>query len=354
MAVNISTSTEALDNNERSTPITTQSPGEINVFFAIFLPFISVMIIISNAAVIVAFNKVPFLALKPRDLLILNLTVSDFVTGWVLLILITPYFIIGYWPYGEVGCMFAVCLTVFILSVSLSTLCAISVDRVKLVATEYTRYVQWQSLNRIKTIIVICWTMSFIPVILELSLWKLAKLISIEASLLNFKNTCMSPGRFIIPFSLFIFLAFSLIPFVVIGTSSAIFVFFFRKQLKKRQRISTSEVTTRIARQIPRLEPNVIPIESFRMKDRYMKPAITLAVLVFGMGVCMTPYCVYIIVGAICPTCVADIDSNSRFSFLLLMYVNSLLNPLLYSMTQRRISRFYKTKLRHFYIHCTQ
>ena len=237
--------------------------------------------------------------------------------------------------------MFAVCITVFILSVSLSTLCAISVDRVKLVATEYARYIQWQSLNRIKTIIVICWMISFIPVILELSLWKLAKVISIEASLINFKYTCVSPGKFIIPYSLFIFLVFSLIPIVFITISSSVFVFLFRKQQKKWQRISASENATRNID-----PPNAVIVFPSRMRDRYVKPAITLAVLAFAMGVCMTPYSVYIIVGAFCPICAADIDSTIRHTLLLLLYINSLLNPLLYSLTQKRITSFYTNKLR--------
>ena len=445
---------------------------QIHLANTIFLPFVAIMTLIGNAAVMVAFYKVPGLSRKPSNLLILNLSIADFMHGWIPLAVSFPYSILGRNPYGEIGCAVAICYTEYIALVSLATLCAISFERVMLVSKDYQRYLKLMTRVRIQVVIALCWVLALIAPLSEISVWKMAKRISVKASRIDFTYSCLAPGKTIKALSLAVSLTFSFVPLFLITVMSLLFVYFLRKRLKKNQRVHMEVVDVTDHREplrenedgVPRgipttsrrvwnddvpsvsnsLSANItsahrwttsigtrsgvniddrlavvvipghpeivvtsaascrpvddrrlsdkmtrkgrrssqklaneaakdtggdgdIPTKSSRritfainsvpaVKDRvradsnnrhtwYIKPAITFAVLVLALAICMTPGCVYIMTAAICPNCVAGIDSKIRKSLLTCVYVNSMLNPFLYAMTNRKIIRYHKTVL---------
>ena len=215
---------------------------EINLVNAVLLPILGVLTLIGNAAVMMAFYAVPALSRhKPGNLFILNLSVSDFFVGCIILTVLTPYSVLGRNPYGEVGCAIAVCLTTYISFVSLSTLCLISLDRVLLVSKDYRKYVKMMSRFRVKTTIALCWIIAAIIIIVpEVSLWEVAKNISVKAQYIDFDTSCISPSRMIKAFTGFFGLIFCFAPICVIMVLSLVFVYSLRKRLKGNRRVGAA------------------------------------------------------------------------------------------------------------------
>ena len=80
------------------------------------------------------------------------------------------------------------------------------------------------------------------------------------------------------------------------------------------------------------------------LRKRYIKPAITYAVLLLALIICTTPSHVYMMSALVsCPTCFQPIIAES---FKLLIFFNSCLNPILYALTNKKIMLVYKNKLR--------
>lgn len=350
---------------------------EINVFYAVFLPFLSVLMMLGNIAVITAFVKVPGLREKPSDLLILNLSVTDLIQGVILLVFLTPLYVSEFWwHYGEFGCKMLIAIGDFNAGASLFTLCAISLDRVLLVAMEYPRYMKLTSRFRIMLTILISWISALVPMSLEIGLWEKAKEINLIASLINFDYLCLSPSRRIQAFSSFFFFFFVFTPVIIVTTLSLVFMYFLHQRLKKNRKIAAAgpgsnsgstqatsrntAITAVVASGNNQTPPGAgdergststadkdPARKSDSVKNRYIKPAVTLAVLIIAMIVCLMPYVLYVIIGAACPSCVAGVSTNVVYGLVLLQYCNSLLDPFLYAMTQSKIKRFYQAKLQH-------
>lgn len=336
-----------------STPSSDVTINMINLFYAVFLPCLSAMTIAGNLAIIVAYYKVPGLREKPSDLLILNLAVTDLLQGVTMSVFTTPLYILGSWPYREFGCKVTVGLGDVTIVASLVTLGAISLDRMLLVSKEYPRYVKIQSRFRIKLTICLCWIIAGIPMVVEIGLWEKAKEINLEASLINFNYVCLSPPRRIRGFSFFMFIAFALLPVISVTVLSAIFFHRLKRRLKRHRRIdgvlsisnSMSAATT-----AENSQQNISAAQrsNRRTKNRYIKPAVTLSALVCAMAICMMPYCLYVIIGIVWPSCVMGANPDILYGLILLQISSSLLDPFLYAMTQSKIKNFYISKLRRF------
>ena len=96
---------------------------QVDVFYAIFYQRVIIVITIMNLASIVAFWSLPSLREKPSELLILNLSCADLLTGMVLL----PYGCLQYItheyePTGETGCIEGIAFLVFSIHGSLFAL----------------------------------------------------------------------------------------------------------------------------------------------------------------------------------------------------------------------------------------
>ena len=79
-------------------------------------------------------------------------------------------------------------------------------------------------------------------------------------------------------------------------------------------------------------------------RNRYVKPATTLAALVITLNLCMLPFCIYtLIVNALCPVCSSSLVRNLLSN---LFYLNSFVNPFLYVATMSKMKVFYQRCLR--------
>ena len=126
---------------------------------------------------------------------------------------------------------------------------------------------------------------------------------------------------------------------IVCGLSIS-FLYFLHRRLKKTKSSEASQ-----ASQVPSAQQaNQEPSGSSRQgnsftKNRYIKPAVSMLILVFAMAICMLPYCFYVmIIELFCETCNT---LKVIYAVFLLQFCNACLDPFLYGMTQRKIRRFY-------------
>ena len=348
-----STSTSSIE-----TPVTTNErnlqPVFVNVFFAIFIPFLCFLITIGNLGTIIAFWKLPSLRDKPSELLILSLSCADFITGFIIIPIISPIYITPeYWPLKEMSCRVFIFFFDLAVHASLFTLCMISIDRLLLVLKEYPQYMKIQTHFRIQTTLAIGWTSSIITGIVEVALWETAKELDKSGGLIDFTQYCLSPPRRMREFALSFFLILYFLPVLLVcGLSIAFFCLLYKRLNKSwgmraeaqlpqpnlrlaQQHVSPSSVTHKVDSQ---------KIMSSQQRNRYIKSAITLLALVSAMALCMLPYSFHVIVVEVfCPDCA---NYHVLYIFLLLQFCNACLDPFMYAMTQKKIQRFYRAHLR--------
>ena len=323
---------------------------DINLTFAVFLSSIIILIVLSNLATIIAFWKERTLREKPSDLMLLSLSVADLCDGFYITLL-SPIFIMGYWPLGELGCKLLVIGGDVFIFESLLMLTCISLDRLLLVSLHYSTYLKIQTKVTVQLTILGCWIIGMIPAVIEMIMWNVAKRLEPSAAFINFDFYCLSPPRRIETFALAFFLGFVILPVILVICLSNSFLFFLRQRLQKRAQIGNggvSYVAEQSLQQSNSASQNSTPGNSEggsgRFKNRYLKPALTLGALVLAMIVCMVPYCSYvIIIEVFCPSCN---DPTVLYILILLMHFNPLLDPLLYAVTQSKIRNYYRVKIR--------
>ena len=330
----------------------------INIGYAIFMPVLAILVIFGNVLIIYAFWKLPSLREKTSELLILNLSIVDLCTG-VTLLYISPVFIIrGYNPLRELGCRLANFLFHFTVNAGSFTLVAISMDRLLLVLIDYPKYLKFQSHSRIRFTIALCWITAFAVCAMEHSIWNLAKTLNDSAANIDFNEICLSPPRRLRAFSLFAFIGLYLGPVALVcGLSMTFFVLLWRR-IRRPNRVgmlsedaaTDSSVHTNPTTAEERVVPNVEiqgvepgpPMQRRQQRvqmNRYLKPAVSLTVLVVAMALCMLPYSIYvIIIQFVCSKCFIPQLVNS---LLLLQSCNACLDPYLYGMTQKKIRKYY-------------
>ena len=329
--------------------ITTTDSGDnfqypdVNVFFAIFIPILSSLTVIGNVMIIVAFWKLPNLREKPSELLILNLSIVDLLTGLVVLpVQSLVYIIPGYWPLGEIGCRLQAISLQTNIYASLFTLIGISTDRCLLVLKEYPVYLKMQSLNRIKITIAACWLAAFSAAMIEQILWNPAKSLDVTAALIDFRKTCLTPPRRLQGYTMTVFLVVYFGPVITVCGLSISFLYLLKRRLKKTKpsgAASSATQSTALDNNTPSQAQPTEQINRQPSRSRYIKPAISLMAVVTSMAICMLPYCFYvIIIELFCQECN---QPRVLFILLLLQFCNACLDPVLYGMTQKKIRQFY-------------
>ena len=330
-------------------PLVTGSGGiDVNLFYAVFHPFLALVTVIGNLLTIIAFWKEPRLRERPSDLLIPSLAWIDLGTGLIVLPLQSPLYIVpGNWPIGEIGCKVLVVTSNFCLISSLLILIGISLDRFFLVSRDYPRYLKLQSGYRVHIYITFSFGISAATQVVELGLWDYVKKTNPIAAGIDYDRFCLSPARRNATFSLAFFFICFIVPVLIVGALSTGFLILLRRRLLKTRKVGAGEGSeegvshTAPSASAPTGESGA---SESSVKNRYIKPAITLIALVSAMGICMIPYCSYvIIVNFICNKC-----SNVKvlYGVLLLQYSNAVLDPIFYASTQSKIRKYYRAKIK--------
>ena len=317
------------------------SKVEVNVAFAVAIPIICILTVIGNLGTINAFRKIPELWEKPSELLILSLSCSDLMVGLTAVPTFAPQWITpGYFPFGENYCRIAVFFAHIFLCAGLSNLVAISFDRFLLVFKEYPQYMKMQTERRIYTCIAVIWLLSIMVGVIDVSIWDSAtKKQDGTADQIEFTKYCESPTTRV-TYGLLL-LAEIAIPVMLVFGFSAAFFYFLRKALTKSWGMrAESQMGNQLATVSSSVEQKSAqrPMSSEQRKQ-YIKPAVVLSVLVSAMVVCVIPFGIYAILITSCIQCGTR---EVYFKIFFLFFLNAMLDPFLYAMTQRKILRFYK------------
>ena len=327
----------------------------ISLKHAILLPLLTLCTVIANTGTIFVFLKDRSLREKPSDIFILILSCTDLLKGAIFLPLITPSYVRGgYWSLGEITCFLLIFVSDINATVNLLILVAISLDRFLLVSVKYPRYMRLQSRRNVYITIGVCWIIATSAGVIDCSFWNAAKRWNKVSASINFDYVCLSPPRRMKQFSLILFFVYVFLPIIAVIVLSLAFLVRLRNKLRRQRSINVTS-TVQGNNTDTNADSVIIADEatgsttggsqsSSSPRSRYKKPAIILIVLVIAMIICLTPYCIYVIViEMIFPEL-----NNPRiiWNLVLLSYVNSVMNPCLYAATQSKIRRFYRLKFK--------
>ncbi len=357
---------------------------EINITYAIFIGLLIFVTALMNLGTVVAFWRVPKLRESPSELLILNLACSDLLTGMVPLPLISPsYITTNHWPTREIGCVILVLFLDISVHGTLFALLTISIDRFLLVYLEYPQYIKRVSRRNVYKVIATGWLFALATAALELGMWEKAKTLDETAASIDHSKVCLSPPRRVQSFSLSFFLVLYLFPVILVCAFSIAFLYHLRLRLKKTKRarvppsssqvdsssgdvnrsnnttsslslsqIGTSVEDTDISQKTSKSnvtataqqKPTRQKWSDKSVRNRYIKPGITLIGLVLSMAMCMLPYSLYVItIESGCQHC-NDIDV--LYGLLLLQFCNAGIDPFIYVLTRKKIRMFYRSCLK--------
>ena len=344
-----------------STELTEVLDAEVNIPYAVFLPVLVLITVMMNTGTIVAFWKLPRLYENPSELLILNLACSDLLTGLIVLPLASPLYITpNRWPTGEIGCA----IWVFFIDISvhgtLFALMTISLDRFLLVYLEYPQYIGKVTRRRIYKVIAVGWIFALLTAIVEMGLWEKAKSLNETAGSIDHTKYCLSPPRRVHTFSLPFFLILYLLPVLSVCGLSVAFLYQLRIRLRRSKSSSNvpssggtsgsqtieivqsassgNLVSDEVASATPRKS-----VTDVVLRNRYIKPGVTLVALVSAMAICMLPYCFYVI--SIESGCEHCNDLKLIYGLILMQFCNACLDPFIYVLTRKRMRKFYRSCL---------
>ena len=383
----------------------TASPGETSseasVFLGILLFLLSIISILGNICTILAFKSNHRLRHKHSNLLILSLSCLDLVIGATGLPSAAVYTGLGIWPLGRYVCVMNALFSVMGVSGGMYTVTAINIDRYLLVSREYPSYLRIQSSRNLKLQIAGAWLLAILIGLSETIIW-VAGGTSDAERLIDYTNECRSPVR---TDKLFVYATFVLVfalPFLIMIISNLRFVVLLRRRLRKPNRPTpiapnkgaksprqkTVASNTAPQKEIPadpeEKEPMVpdreseelnspattsgtnssrgntfVPLTSSvgkhvtsgplktknsskKMKNRYIKPAIRLAILMSVFAFCSLPYPIFVLIADTkCSHCAVVVARNHLSNLLL---SNSALNPFVYAIMHRQIRQFYVNK----------
>ncbi|XP_007569400.1 trace amine-associated receptor 13c-like [Poecilia formosa] len=277
---------------------TNYSPSDM-MFFSIIVCLFSFLTMILNLLVIIAIMHFRQLHTS-TNVLLLSLAFSDFIMGFLLFFQI---FLNGCWYLGNIMCALITALGFIVASTSVQNMVLISIDRYVAIC-DPLHYPTKVTLKRTQVSVSVCWTCSLVysTVILKEDLQQPGRF-----------NSCVGECTFEIGLTGFIvdlLLTFLLPVIVIIILYVTVFV------------VAVSQIRA--------MRSHVAAVShqrSGKPKKSEIKAARTLGVVIVVFLLCLCPY-----------FCVSVLSPESIFSslsgayLLILYYVNSCLNPLIYAL----------------------
>ena len=300
-------------------------PPEVENLISVVLWWFCSVIVIGNILVISAFVREKELRLKPANLFILNLSISDLMVG----VISIPFFNIWElhtetWIFGEVVCKLWNIVDYTATTQSAMAIVLISFDRVILVSKglKYRKYI---TLRLTLFLIVSSWIWSF----------------SLNSIPILFSDTVIEPWvdyqyscDFAILYKTIYKVTATIFSFVLPFTCLFIFNGIVYNNIRARSRgVFSSHSTTRRSDGGPVRNNNQGRGTSEYKKHR--KAAITLALIVGVFLICWLPWSCYKLVFTIVLNAEPDTSITNALAYLL--WANSAINPFLYAVTHPRI-----------------
>ncbi|XP_066533441.1 trace amine-associated receptor 3-like [Hoplias malabaricus] len=240
----------------------------------------------------------------PTNMLILSLAVSDFLVGLLVIPIAIIWMIESCWIFNHIFCIFFILTSYFVTNTSINNVALIAVDRYFALSNPFL-YTKAVSVNTMCFVLLCDWCILFT--------YNLA----VHYFNGNFKNVVMCPGNCFLPldevWSLVHFLVIFVFPSAVIIILYAQ-VFFIAK--KHATAIRDLKIQTRT-----QTSKNNISMKSER------KAAKVLGIVVSMFLACLFPCFIYSLLGR-----VIQVDVASFQKVLVLIYLNSTINPVIYAL----------------------
>lgn len=295
-----------------------------NVFIITALVAIIVAAIIGNTLVCVATSLSPNLRKATTSLFILSLAISDLVTA-ILAIPFDVYVILadGLWSHGEAACK--TWTTVYLLTIPTSnlTLLILSIDRYMTLSEPLNQFRGRQAMTRgrILCYIAALWIYTLVCALLPHTGWEMWRL----------RPTSVNGGICIFNGSRLYNILVSVLHFIVPALVMCVIYIMIYEQIRRH---------TRAVRPID--SPVTQNTQANLLLQRNIRAAKRIAVIVSVFLLCWVPYSILSIIGNICNQCLVQIPYEVFYVTLMTGYLNTALNPILYSFNNRNFMDSYK------------
>lgn len=298
------------------------------VFIITALVAIIVAAIIGNTLVCVATSLSPNLRKATTSLFILSLAISDLVTA-ILAIPFDVYVILanGLWFHGEAACN--IWTTAYLLTIPTSnlTLLVLSIDRYMTLREPLNQFRGGQSMSRgrILCYIAALWIYTLVCALLPHTGWKMWRL----------RPTSVNGGICIFNGSRLYNILVSVLHFIVPALTMCIIYIMIYQQIRRH---------TRAVRPID--SPVAQNTQANLLLQRNIRAAKRIAVIVSVFLLCWVPFSILSIIGNMCNQCLVQIPHEVFYVTLMTGYLNTALNPFLYSFNNRNFMDSYKRLFR--------
>lgn len=295
-----------------------------NVFILTSLIGIIVAAIIGNSLVCAATSLSPNLRKATTSLFILSLAISDLVTA-VLAIPFDVYVILtnGLWFYSKAAC--TVWTTAYLLTIPTSnlTLLVLSIDRYMTLSEPLNQFRGRQAMTRRRILCYIAalWIYTLVCALLPHTGWEIWRL----------RPTNVIGGICIFNGSRLYNILVTVLHFIVPGLAMCVIYLMIYHQIRRH---------TRAVRPID--SPVTQSTQASLLLHRNIRAAKRIALIVSVFLLCWVPYSILSIIGNLCDKCLVKIPSELFYVTLMTGYLNTALNPILYSFNNRNFIDSYK------------
>ncbi|KAJ7360364.1 5-hydroxytryptamine receptor 1F [Desmophyllum pertusum] len=294
------------------------------VFIITALIVIIVAAIIGNTLVCIATGLSPNLRKANTSLFIVSLAVSDILTA-ILVIPFDVYIILtnGLWHHGEAACN--IWTTAYLLAVPTSnlTLLILSIDRYLTLSEPLNQFRgrQFMTRGRILCYIAALWVYSLACALLPLTGWEIWRL----------KPKSVGGGICIFNGSRLYNILVSVLHFIAPALAMCVIYIMIYRQIRRHTR-AVHPIDSPVAQNT----------QASFLLQRNIRAAKRIAVIVSVFLLCWVPYSILSIIGNLCAECLQEIPQEVFYVTLMAGYLNSSLNPILYSFNNRNFMDSYK------------
>ena len=295
-----------------------------NVFILTSLIGIIVAAIMGNALVCVATSLSPNLRKATTSLFILSLAISDLVTA-VLAIPFDVYVILtnGLWFHGAAAC--TVWTTAYLLTIPTSnlTLLVLSIDRYMTLSEPLNQFRGRQAMTRRRILCYMAslWIYTLVCALLPNTGWEIWRL----------EPTNVIGGICIFNGSRLYNILVTVLHFIVPGLAMCVVYLMIYHQIHRHSRAVR-----------PLDSPVSQSTQASLLLQRNIRAAKRIALIVSVFLLCWMPFSILSIIGNLCNECLAKIPSEVFYVTLMTGYLNTALNPILYSFNNRNFMDSYK------------